>query len=121
MYSGGNHVYSVADIAWNYVGVPYVYGGSDPSGFDCSGLAQYCYAQAGYSIPRTTYSQIARIEALGQMVYSMDQLQPGDLLFPHSGHVGIYMGGGMMIDAPYPGEVVQYRAVWGFSCGGCPV
>ncbi len=120
-YSGGNHVSAVADIAWNYIGVPYVWGGTDPSGFDCSGLAQYCYAQAGYSISRTTYSQAAEISARGQMTYSMSDLQPGDLVFPHAGHVGIYMGGGMMIHAPYPGTTVQYASVYAFSFGGCPV
>ena len=118
---GGNHVPSVADIAWNYIGVPYVWGGTDPSGFDCSGLAQYCYAQAGYSISRTTYTQAAEISARGQMKYSLSELQPGDLLFPSADHVGIYMGGGMMIHAPYPGTTVKYVSVYGFSFGGCPV
>jgi len=120
-YSGGNHVYAVADIAWNYIGIPYVWGGTTPNGFDCSGLAQYCYAQAGYYITRTTYTQAAQISALGQMTYNMGDLQPGDLVFPHAGHVGIYMGGGMMIHAPYPGEFVQYAPVYAFSFGGCPV
>lgn len=118
----GNHISSVASIAWNYCGVPYVWGGTDPSGFDCSGLTQYCYAQAGYSIGRDTYSQAANISACGQMVYSMSQLSPGDLIFPHSGHVGIYEGGGCLIDAPYEGQVVQYRSCWFSDCfGGCPV
>ena len=118
----GNHIYSAASIAWNYCGVPYVWGGTDPSGFDCSGLTQYCYAQAGYSIGRDTYSQAADISACGQMVYSMSQLEAGDLIFPHSGHVGIYQGGGCLIDAPYEGQVVQYRSCWFSDCfGGCPV
>lgn len=120
-YGGGNHVYAVADIAWNYIGVPYVWGGTSPSGFDCSGLAQYCYAQAGYYIGRTTYDQAANISSRGQMTYSMGNLQPGDLVFPHDGHVGIYEGGGMMIHAPYPGEFVKYASVYAFSFGGCPV
>lgn len=121
-YAGGNHVPSVVDIAWSYVGVtPYVWGGTSPSGFDCSGLTQYCYAQAGYSIPRTTYAQIDQIAALGQLTYNLSDLQPGDLLFPHSGHVGIYCGGGMMIHAPYTGRTVSYDSVYAFSCGGCPV
>lgn len=119
---GGNHVSSVASIAWNYCGVPYVWGGSDPSGFDCSGLTQYCYAQAGYSIGRDTYAQAANVSSCGQMVYSMSQLEAGDLIFPHSGHVGIYQGGGYLIDAPYEGQVVQYRSCWFSDCfGGCPV
>lgn len=120
-YSGGNHVYAVADIAWNYIGVPYVWGGTTPDGFDCSGLAQYCYSQAGYYIGRTTYDQAANISARGQMTYSMGNLQPGDLVFPHDGHVGIYEGGGMMIHAPSPGEFVKYASVYAFSFGGCPV
>lgn len=117
----GNHVGSVADIAWSYVGVPYVWGGTSPSGFDCSGLTQYCYAQAGYSIGRDTYAQAANIAARGQTVYSLGECSPGDLVFPHSDHVGIYEGGGMMIHAPRPGEVVKYASVYGFSFGGCPV
>lgn len=120
-YTGGNHVYAVADIAWNYIGVPYVWGGTSPNGFDCSGLTQYCYAQAGYAIGRDTYAQAANISARGQMTYSMGDLQPGDLVFPHGGHVGVYEGGGMMIHAPYPGETVQYASVYAFSFGGCPV
>ena len=117
----GNHVYAVSDIAWAYIGIPYVWGGTTPNGFDCSGLTQYCYRQAGYYIGRTTWDQMANINARGQMVYSLDEMQPGDLLFPHDGHVGIYMGGGMMIHAPYPGEYVQYCGVYAFSFGGCPV
>lgn len=117
----GNHVYSVADIAWNYIGVPYVWGGTTPEGFDCSGLAQYCYGQAGYYISRTTYGQASDIRSCGQMVYSMGQMEPGDLLFPHADHVGIYEGGGMMIHAPSPGRYVCYASVYGFSFGGCPV
>jgi cell wall-associated NlpC family hydrolase len=114
-------VSSVADIAWNYIGIPYVWGGTDTSGFDCSGLTQYCYAQAGYSIGRDTYAQAANISAKGQTVYSMSNLSAGDLVFPHSGHVGIYEGGGMMIHAPSPGDYVKYASVYAFSFGGCPV
>ena len=120
-YSGGNHVPAVASIAGNYIGVPYVWGGTDPSGFDCSGLAQYCYAQAGYSIGRDTYAQAANISSCGQMTYNMSDLQAGDLVFPHSGHVGICVGGDMMIHAPYPGQSVQYSSIYAFSFGGCPV
>ncbi len=121
-YTGGNHVSSVVGIAWNYVGVtPYKWGGTDPSGFDCSGLTQYCYAQAGYSIGRDTYAQAANISAKGQMTYSMSDLQAGDLVFPHASHVGIYCGGGMMIHSPYEGRTVSYESVYAFSFGGCPV
>ncbi len=119
--AGGNHVGGVAGVAWNYIGVPYVWGGTTPSGFDCSGLAQYCYAQCGYSISRDTYGQAANIAARGQTVYSMSQCYAGDLVFPHGGHVGIYQGGGMWIHAPAPGRSVEYSSVYAFSFGGCPV
>ena len=117
----GNHAGGAAGIAWSYIGVPYVWGGTDPSGFDCSGLAQYCYALAGYSIARDTYGQIAQIQSLGNWKTSMDELQPGDLVFPHSGHVGIYEGGGMMIHAPAPGRSVEYASVYAFMGGGSPI
>ena len=123
-YSGtGNHVGSVVDVAWNYVGnVYYLWGGTSPdTGFDCSGLAQYCYSMCGYYIGRTTYDQIAQIQSLGNWRTDMSQLYPGDLVFPHSGHVGIYCGGGMMIHAPYEGQPVTYASVYAFMGGGSPV
>ena len=98
-----------------------MWGGTDPSGFDCSGLAQYCYAMCGYSIGRTTYDQIAQIQGLGNWRYDMSELSPGDLVFPHEGHVGIYCGGGMMIHAPYEGRMVEYASVYAFIGGGSPV
>lgn len=117
----GNHAGSVVDAAWGFIGVPYVWGGTDPSGFDCSGLAQYCYAMCGYSIARDTYGQIAQIQSLGNWRSDMSSLAPGDLVFPHSGHVGIYCGGGMMIHAPQPGDVVKYASVYAFMGGGSPI
>ncbi len=117
----GNHAGSVVDAAWGFIGVPYVWGGTDPSGFDCSGLAQYCYAMCGYSIARDTYGQIAQIQSLGNWRSDMSSLSPGDLVFPHSGHVGIYCGGGMMIHAPQPGDVVKYASVYAFMGGGSPI
>ena len=117
----GNHAGSVVDVAWGYIGVPYVWGGTDPSGFDCSGLTSYCYAMCGYSIGRTTYAQIDQIQALGNWRTDMSSLAPGDLVFPHSGHVGIYCGGGMMIHAPQPGDVVKYASVYAFMGGGSPI
>ena len=117
----GNHAGGAAGVAWSYIGVPYVWGGTDPSGFDCSGLAQYCYAMCGYSIARDTYGQIAQIQSLGNWKTSLDDLAPGDLVFPHSGHVGIYEGGGMMIHAPAPGRSVEYISVYAFMGGGSPI
>ena len=87
-----------------------VYGATGPSNFDCSGFTQYVFKNAaGIDISRTTYSQIN----VGVPV-SQDQLQPGDLVFPHTGHVGIYVGNGQMIHAPQTGDVVKVSPVYKF-------
>lgn len=121
--SGGGHVGpthpstagGVVGIAMQYLGVPYVWGGASPSGFDCSGLVMYVYAQIGISLPHGATAQYA---AGTPIDYS--ELQPGDLVFFGGGggymsHVGIYIGGGSMIHAPFEGEVVQIAPV---SAGG---
>ncbi len=96
-----------------FQGVPYLWGGTSPNGFDCSGFVQYVYKNAaGIELPRDTYGQIGA----GPRV-SQDQLQPGDLVFPHTGHVGIYIGGGQMIHAPRTGDVVKISSVWKFYAG----
>lgn len=104
----------VVGIAAQYLGVPYVWGGTTPAGFDCSGFVQYVYAQAGISLPRTTYAQAA----LGTPI-SVSEAQPGDLLFWGSGnncyHVAIAVGGGRYIHAPAPGQSVSYGSVAGFA------
>ncbi len=110
--SGSVNGQRVVEIAKRYLGTPYVYGGSSPSGFDCSGFTSYVYAQMGYSINRTANAQLAN----GTPV-SKDQLKPGDLvLFKRSGsstvhHVGIYVGGGQMIHSPNTGSVVRYESI----------
>ena len=95
--------------ARKYLGVPYLWGGTSPKGFDCSGLVQYCYNKVGVSLPRTTYDQINRGKAV-----SRKNLQPGDLVFPHNGHVGIYTENGKMIHAPKTGDVVKESNIWAF-------
>ncbi|MBR2836617.1 MAG: C40 family peptidase [Coriobacteriales bacterium] len=117
----GNHAGGVVGVAYGCLGIPYVWGGTTTAGFDCSGLTQYCYACCGYSISRTTYTQIAEIQALGNWVTDPSLLQPGDLVFPHEGHVMIYIGGGQVIHAPYPGEIVQIADMYGFWGGGSPI
>jgi cell wall-associated NlpC family hydrolase len=98
-----SHGGGVVGIAMRYLGVPYVWGGASPSGFDCSGLVAYVYAQVGVSLPHYTGAQYA----VGVPV-SRDQLEPGDLVFFNGlGHVGIYIGGGQMIHAPHTGDVVK--------------
>jgi len=110
--SAGSHG-GVVGIAQRYLGVPYVWGGASPSGFDCSGLAMYCYAQVGISLPHNAAMQYASITHIAH-----GSEQPGDLVFfGYSAggihHVGIYVGGGSMIDAPYTGAVVRYDSAFG--------
>lgn len=94
---------SVVDLALKQKGKPYVYGASGPNSFDCSGLVYYCYQNAlGVTLPRTTSDQIKTGKAI-----SMNSLEPGDLIFPHSGHVQIYVGNGQVIHAPNSGDVVK--------------
>lgn len=101
----GNQIIAKAiQIAVGYVGVPYVWGGYSPSGFDCSGLISYAYTHAGFNMGRqTTYDMLNNY---GQEV-SPNNLAPGDLLFPHSGHVLMYIGNGKVVEAPYTGATVR--------------
>jgi peptidoglycan DL-endopeptidase CwlO len=100
----------VVGIALQYLGIPYVWGGSSPStGFDCSGFVAYVYAQVGVYLPHHAASQYG----YGTPV-SYDQLQPGDLVFFSGlGHVGIYIGGGQMVHAPHTGDVVRIASLAG--------
>ncbi|ABR36994.1 MULTISPECIES: NlpC/P60 family protein [Clostridium] len=107
--SAGN-AQSILNEAYAQLGKPYVWGATGDASFDCSGFTQYVYEHAaGVDITRTTYSQIG----VGQPV-SQDQLQPGDLVFTHPGHVGIYVGNGQMINAPQTGDVVKVAPVYSF-------
>ena len=97
----------VVGIAMQYLGVPYVWGGASPSGFDCSGFSMYVFAQMGVSLPHHAASQYG----MGTPV-SRDQLEPGDLVFFNGlGHMGIYIGGGQFIHAPHTGDVVKISSL----------
>jgi cell wall-associated NlpC family hydrolase len=97
----------VVGIAMQFLGVPYRWGGADPSGFDCSGFIMYVYAQVGVSLPHHAASQYG----MGSAV-SKDQLQAGDLVFFNGlGHAGIYIGGGQFIHSPHTGDVVKISSL----------
>jgi cell wall-associated NlpC family hydrolase len=100
----------VVGIAMQYLGIPYVYGGSSPSGFDCSGFVMYVYAQVGVSLPHNAAAQYG----YGTPV-DRSQLQPGDLVFFNGlGHNGIYIGGGSFIHSPHTGDVVKISSLSGW-------
>ena len=114
---GGPGHPEVVAIAQQYLGVPYVWGGASPSGFDCSGLVMYCYGKIGISLPHGATDQ----QHMSQPV-SLGSLMPGDMVFfggpSWSYHVGIYVGGGSMIEAPHEGAVVCYGSISGAWIGG---
>jgi cell wall-associated NlpC family hydrolase len=118
---------SVVEVAQRYLGVPYLFGGTNPNvGLDCSALVQLVFRQLGINLPRTAQQQFNVTTRL-----TTDQLQPGDLVFfartyadPNDWitHVGIYIGNGMQINAPAPGQVVSEQPVftgfWGAHYAG---
>jgi cell wall-associated NlpC family hydrolase len=114
---GGSGRSAVVAIAQRYLGIPYVYGGASPSGFDCSGLTMYCYAQVGVGLAHG-----ATLQQQASTPVPLSALQPGDLVFfgnaSFSYHVAIYVGGGSMIHAPHTGAVVSYGSISGAWIGG---
>lgn len=112
---GGGHP-EVVEIALRFIGVPYVWGGSSPQGFDCSGLTQYCYGQIGIDLPRTSRSQFRSGKHIPPD--RLDLLAAGDLVFFGTGgdpgrvhHVGIYVGDGDFVHAPQTGERVKVSSL----------
>jgi cell wall-associated NlpC family hydrolase len=113
-YTGPTSTQAQKAVAFAYaqLGCPYVFGGTGPcrDGFDCSGLTMQAWASAGVSIERTSYEQWDSLPHV-----SISDLEPGDILvFTDAGHVGIYVGGGYLIDAPQTGEDVERVALSGW-------
>lgn len=94
------------------LGKPYIWGGTGPRGYDCSGLVQMAWRAGGFSLPRTTYTMLAdrRLKSV-----SRSSLRPGDLVFPNSGHVMLYIGGGRVVEARKTGTPILEGSMWGFG------
>jgi len=105
----GQGAVAAVAAARSMLGVSYVWGGASPSGFDCSGLTMWAWGRAGVGLPHSAAMQYAMLPHVPQ-----NDLQPGDLVFFYSpiDHVGIYIGGGLMIDANHAGGSVGIRAVY---------
>jgi cell wall-associated NlpC family hydrolase len=108
-------------FAYNALGCPYVFGGTGPcrQGFDCSGLTMSAWASAGISIPRVSYDQMSSLPAVSlhtsSGAFTTRYLEAGDVLgFAGNSHVGLYVGGGWVIDAPIPGKSVEKVALSGW-------
>jgi cell wall-associated NlpC family hydrolase len=100
----------VVAMAKKYIGVPYVWGGTNPAtGMDCSGFTQRVFKDLGIQIPRVVSDQMRQ----GTPVASLAEAKPGDLLVSFGGdHISIYLGNGKAIDAPVPGKTIQIRDAW---------
>ncbi|PYC87806.1 hypothetical protein C7C46_03430 [Streptomyces tateyamensis] len=107
--AAGSHAQAAIAAAVSKLGSPYVYGAAGPSAFDCSGLTQWAYAQAGVSLPRTSQEQASAGTNVGTNIANA---QPGDLIlyFNDLHHVGLYVGGGQILHAPHTGAVVHYES-----------
>ncbi|MEF9946395.1 MAG: NlpC/P60 family protein [Lachnospiraceae bacterium] len=106
--SNGSGGAAIVNAAYGFLGVPYVWGGESGSGVDCSGLVLLCHEAIGVGLDHSSGSQGGG----GQAVGGMSNALPGDVVC-YSGHVGIYIGGGQMIHAPQPGDVVKVANVYG--------
>jgi cell wall-associated NlpC family hydrolase len=98
----------IIKVASKYIGVPYVFGGSTPAGFDCSGFSRYVWAQFGIQLAHSVSAQSHR----GKLIRAKDA-KPGDLvIWNDGGHLGIYAGGWNMIHAPKPGDTVKLAEIY---------
>lgn len=103
---GGSRARNAVRAALSRLGCPYVWGATGPDTFDCSGLVRWAYAQAGVPLRRTTYDQIN-----DGVPVARGDIRPGDLVFPHPGHVQMAIGGNLVVEAPQPGAAVQISAL----------
>lgn len=105
-------VTQVIQESFKYLGVPYLWGGTTPQGFDCSGYMQYIFAKVGVNLPRVSEEQ----QTVGQPVASND-LQPGDLIFwgYPAHHVGMYIGNGQYIQAPHTGDYIKISQLGSYT------
>ncbi|MEY9213081.1 C40 family peptidase [Thermobifida halotolerans] len=112
-YSGpaSGNARTALDFAYAQIGKPYVWGGTGPDGYDCSGLIMRAWGAAGVSLPRTTYDQ-----ANAGTRVNYESMQPGDLIFfyPELGHAGLYAGNGQMVHAPSSGRTVEVVSLSGY-------
>jgi cell wall-associated NlpC family hydrolase len=105
--SGGSRNAEAVAVAERYIGVPYVWGGESPAGFDCSGLVAYAYGQVGLYLPHYTVAQYDMLPKV-----SMSDLEPGDIIFYYGlAHEVMYVGGGTVIQAPHTGANVEYTSL----------
>lgn len=114
----------IVDYAMQFVGTPYVYGGSSPSGFDCSGFVGYVWGNYGVSLPRSTYSMISWAQGNGTWTSDYTQLGAGDPVFTHAGHVLMVVSPSSdwrsmtVIHAPRPGRCVSVENIYQCPIGG---